>query len=594
MKKVLIVVCLAVFNIANAQTNRPIGVNLAGVNDYASQFIFTNSFKQGRPWISSNADNTGSWNTQISIPLRHDGYPLEIPFNNGLDPDQIIKTLLVWDLDLMTPAGNYRLTASGTGQIRLRGGASGTYNSPIDTLVSVSSGVIMEIQRSDISDPIHDIHFVLPDYINTYQNQVFTTEILNFLSDFQVIRFMNFTATNGSPNIDWSSRTTEDFYTQAREEGGAWEYVTQLANSTQKDIWINIPHLANDNYLDSLAHFIHNHLDTSLKVYLEYSNETWNAIFSQNSQSAQLGQNLGYTGQAWERTWKYTAKRSADIFKAFEDVFPNSNRLVKVIPSMAANSWLSNQLVTYFNDLNYNPNQVTADAIAIAPYFGYSVANNIADNGLINSITIPEIIDSLRNAQARSEVWILENLLVANNHNLSLIAYEGGQHLVANGSSANNDTLTQKLIAANRDTAMQSLYCKYFNFWYDTVGTAFCHYSAVRRPGRFGSWGIIESFEDTLNPKYLGLQSCVFYYNTPAIGIIEDKLSEEISLYPNPTSGIVNISSSNDQTFRYKLYGSIGQLLLEGQGKMVNLGNFPAGVYHLKVNETTHKILKYE
>jgi hypothetical protein len=26
----------------------------------------------------------------------------------------------------------------------------------------------------------------------------------------------------------------------------------------------------------------------------------------------------------------------------------------------------------------------------------------------------------------------------------------------------------------------------------------------------------------------------------------------------------------------------------------VNLGNFPAGVYHLKVNETTHKILKYE
>ncbi|MGK0391850.1 MAG: hypothetical protein ACI94Y_004617 [Maribacter sp.] len=26
----------------------------------------------------------------------------------------------------------------------------------------------------------------------------------------------------------------------------------------------------------------------------------------------------------------------------------------------------------------------------------------------------------------------------------------------------------------------------------------------------------------------------------------------------------------------------------------MNLENFPAGVYHLKVNETTHKILKYE
>jgi hypothetical protein len=107
--------------------------------------------------------------------------------------------------------------------------------------VQVSGGVILELIASDINDPVHDIKFILPGYINTYQTQTFTSEFLDFLSDFQVIRFMDFTHTNGSPVVSWSDRTMPDYYTQGKFGGVAWDYVVQLANTTQKDIWITSP-----------------------------------------------------------------------------------------------------------------------------------------------------------------------------------------------------------------------------------------------------------------------------------------------------------------------------------------------------------------
>ncbi|MFN8244841.1 MAG: T9SS type A sorting domain-containing protein [Ferruginibacter sp.] len=509
----ILLICMLVGISAQGQIIRPIGVNLSSVTDYSTELVFTNTFKQARPWISSNANNTGAWDTQISIPLRPDGYPVEIPYNNGINLPQKVKTLLIWDLFSSTPTGTFRLKSSGTGQIRLSNGASGTYNSPVDTLVTVSNAVILELLSSDVNDPVHNIQFILPDYIDTYQSKTFTDELLKFLRNFQVIRFMDFTRTNASPVVNWGDRTKPDYYTQALNSGVAWDYVIQLANQTQKDIWINIPHQANDQYIDSLAQFLQSNLNPGLHIYLEYSNELWNSGFPQNPYAAQMAQNLGYTGMPWERTWKYTAKRSADIFKIFEDRFTNDQRLIKIIPSQAANSWLANQLVTYFNDPFYNPNQVSASAIAIAPYFGNAVADAIVSNNQVNSITVQQITDSLQSSLADAKQWMLNNKAVANTHNLTLICYEAGQHLVATGNNVNNATLTPKLIAANRHPALQNIYCEYMDFWYSNIGSLFCHYNSTQSYSKYGSWGLLDNQQDTLNPKYLAVKQCAFSYN---------------------------------------------------------------------------------
>ncbi|MDV7395682.1 hypothetical protein RZS08_30110, partial [Arthrospira platensis SPKY1] len=178
-------------------------------------------------------------------------------------------------------------------------------------------------------------------------------------------------------------------------------------------------------------------------------------------------------GQPWERTWKYTARRSADIFVIFENVFENDARLVRIIPSQAANSWLSNQLITFFNDPFYNPQQVTADALAIAPYFAGSVANDIVDEGLVNTISIPEIVDRMEGSLPQAFAWMAENQVVADAHGLRLLVYEGGQHLVGTGANVNIDELTEKLIQANHHPDLQEPYCAYLDHWYQHNGDLF-------------------------------------------------------------------------------------------------------------------------
>jgi hypothetical protein len=567
-----------------AQINRPIGINLTSVTYYSTELVFTDAFKQCSEWISSNASGGGPWNTQIPIPLNNKGYPLEIPYNDGLNPPQIVKTLMLWDIGSAQPMGMYRLKVSGTGQVRLNFGASGIYNCPVDTLVNVTGPVMLEIIQSNISNPINDIKFILPDYVNTYQNQTYTSEFIDFIQDFQVIRFMDFTRTNDSPVVSWNDRTPLNYYTQAKEEGAAWEYVIDIANLTQKDIWINIPHKADDVYITQLATLLQNTLNPNIKIYLEYSNEIWNSIFSQHADCATFAQNLGYTGQPWERAWKYTAKRSADVFRIFENVFTNDQRLIKIIPSQAANSWLTNQLITYFNDPFYNPTQVTANAVAIAPYFGSEVADDIVSNNLVNTITIPQILQNLQTSMTNySFQWINNNKTVADNHNLQLICYEGGQHLVATGNNVNDTLLTSKLIATNHDAGMQNLYCDYLNYWYDSVGTLFCHFSSHGTYSKWGSWGVKENFQDVNNPKYLALQNCVFSQNI--LSIDDNKIGEnKITIFPNPSNDFISIKITNqtNDNFEYSILDLSGRKVINEKASFnspISIKNLPNGVY---------------
>lgn len=593
IKKTSIGICLIFQCFASiAQINKPIGINISQVSDYSTELTFTDAFKQCRKWISSNAAGGGAWDTQIPVPLDSNGYPLEIPYNDGINPPQLLKTLMLWDIGAAQPLGMYRLKVSGNGQVRLSNGASGTYNCPVDILVNVTGKVMLEILQSDVANPINDIKFILPSYVNTYQTQTFTTELLDFLQDFQVIRFMDFTKTNGSPIVNWSDRTPVTYYSQAKFGGAAWEYVVALANLTQKDIWINIPHKADNDFITQLATLLQNTLSPNIKIYLEYSNELWNSGFSQNADCAVFAQNLGYTGQPWERTWKYTAKRSADVFTLFESVFTDDQRLIKIIPSQAVNSWLTNQIVTFFNDPFYNPSQVRADAIAIAPYFGHDVADNIVTNNQVNTITVPQIIQNLQTSLAAAYQGITSNKMVANTYNLDLFCYEGGQHLVATGNNVNDTTLTPKLIAANHDPAMQSLYCDYFNFWYDTVGTLFCHFSSHGTYSKWGSWGVRENFQDVNNPKYLALQNCVFVdYPT---SVDEKKLEgNSLTLYPNPMNDyfILGNNESTTEAINITMYDQLGRIVFNKKTKSntpIYIEEIPNGIYYGSLQNKTY------
>ena len=79
----------------------------------------------------------------------------------------------------------------------------------------------------------------------------------------------------------WSERAKVTDARQSTEKGVAWEYVIQLANIMTKDVWINIPHKATDDYIRNLGALFKSQLKPDLTIYVEYSNEVWNGIFAQ-------------------------------------------------------------------------------------------------------------------------------------------------------------------------------------------------------------------------------------------------------------------------------------------------------------------------
>ena len=527
--------------------NGPTGINLAGLADWSEEIKFTDAFKQSREWTYHEITPGAEWSIDRTIPLNENGWPIETPWNDGDNPPIIPRVLMLWGLEGGYPSGDFRLIVKGSGQVRLWGDARGTYNTPVDTIVTVenpSTGVVIELEQSLAEDPIHDIKFILPDYVDTYETEIFHKELISFLEPFQNIRYMDWLSTNFSDVVTWDDRTPPEYYTQAKRTGASWELLIELTNTTMKDPWICIPHLADDDYIRNLAELLKENIHPDLKIYIEYSNELWNGSFEQNREVAELAEARGYTGERWELAWQYTAARSAEMFDIFEDVFDNDNRLIKVLPTQAANDWVTGRIIEHMNDTKYNPSGVKADAIAIAPYFGGAVANAIADSGLVESISVDEILDRADSSLSRSFQWMDEHKALADSLGMIVIGYEGGQHLVGVGEAQNDTTLAMKLIAANRHPRMGDLYCKYLDYWYHEAQLdLFAIFSSHGTPSKYGSWGIKEYYADVDNSKYQAVLECAIPENLQSSSSGTSSSSSATSSSSEPLS-----SSSSEPT----------------------------------------------
>lgn len=71
---------------------------------------------------------------------------------------------------------------------------------------------------------------------------------------------------------------------------------------------------------------------------------------------------------------------------------------------------------------------------------------------------------------------------------------------------------------------------------------------------------------------------------------LEETYVNLISIYPNPTSGTVKISSE----CKWKVISVLGQELTRGQGSRVDLSSFQNGVYHLIANGQRFAVIKSE
>ena len=264
------------------------------------------------------------------------------------------------------------------------------------------------------------------------------------------------------------------------QNGVSWEYMIALANQTNRDMWINIPAQASDDYVKQLATLVYSTLSPTLKVRFEYSNEVWNSAFQQFGYvltQAKANSLLTATDD-YTRTAQQYAFRSKQIGDIFRSVFGSqASRLVPVLGGQTSNTWWSSQGLALINSLYGSPSQFFKE-LAIAPYDGADLPT--APTG---GWTLDTLFPELENFNSTTlSSWIQGIKSVANTYALGMSAYEGGQALT------NNPNLSVSLAtAANNDPRMYTLYHDLMNVWRQDGGGLYQQFSHIG-----GGWGLLD------------------------------------------------------------------------------------------------------
>lgn len=477
----------------------PIGSNLSAVVSYSADIPFVDLFRTARPWISQRAG--ADWGEGGPLDLTPEGWV------RSLAPGQYAETLMM-DEFAHFPRGEYVLLYEGEGEIGFNFGSARVLQSEPGRMLiepSFNSSLFLQILATNPENPIRNIRLILPGFEASYAEQPFFPLFLERMAPFKVLRFMDWMETNNSVIREWDERPQVTDATQSLGKGVALEIMVALANTLAADAWFNMPHAASDEYVRRFAEQVRDTLDPALRVYIEYSNETWNGQFTQASYVIDQGLALGLSGDAFQAGLFYHSRRAREIFAIWEEVFGGTERLVRVVAAQAANVWTGEQV------LDFEQAYEAVDAIAIAPYFGqrFGTPEQAAQT---LSLGLDGLFPALQ-ADIAGEVseWMRLFAALAANRGVVLVAYEGGQHLVGVAGMENDEALTALLQEANRDPRMYDRYREYLAAWAAAGGGLFVNFSSADAFSKWGSWGMLEYLAQPIeeSPKYRALLDAI-------------------------------------------------------------------------------------
>ena len=463
-----------------ARTGADFGVNLARNTDWSTDQAWVDVTHLFRQWGQWNKP----WLDAPNLPLTDQGLPLA---------DASALTYLKDYHD-----GTYTLTFAGTATVDASG--MGRLAGPVTTSNGVTRGeivvdhtrgelLILNVKGVDPSDPIRDLHLTAPGY-EPGSGRAFTEAYLHRLQPFSTIRFMDWTATNGSTAVSWADRVRPDSFLKTGAGGIAWEDAIALANAAGKDAWINVPEQADDDYVRQLAQLFRDTLATGLKVYVEYSNELWNMQFAQSKHNqATAKTNPALTKpDDFGRAGEQAALRLSEIAAIFRAEYgEESGRFRPVLCGQSANTYFLDVGLAYLKSHGANPSD-NLFAIAIAPYVDLDPA--VDKPGL----TLDGLFASMNGFVAdKLSGWIANHKALADRYGLPLLAYEGGQHLVA-WNSADRVYVNESLKAsAQDDPRMGQVLRDLAAVWADKGGALFDYYTIFSTYGRSGYWGLLQA-----------------------------------------------------------------------------------------------------
>ncbi len=497
----------------------PLGVNLGVVSDWDPGQPFADAMKSARHFGSPNAPY------DESAPVDANGWPTG-------DAGVVVM------VGVPNMGGTYRL--SFTGKARVATVATSDRQTRVGRLTydaasrRTTADVVVGPAEQNLflsftgqAGGVKEVRLLRPGHAAT---ETFSRPFLARLARFGTVRFMDFTLANNNPQVEWADRSRPGHASQQKRPdgkaaGAAWEYVVLLANQANKDIWINVPHQASDDYVKRLAQLlkygsdgvapytsaqpspVYPPLAPGLKVYVEWSNELWNGGFSQSTwlgQRAEAAIAAGDPDLLWDGKsnryaimFRLVGRRSMQISDLFRGVFGDGEMMTRirpVLPAQLANSGTLGEPLAYLaarhgGAANY------LYAVTGAAYV--TVFNDDAGNRA--GLTLDAIFSEMTSyAEVNTHTWMKTFGKLAREHRLKLVAYEGGQHLTGAGS-------TDAKLAAQLDPRMKEVLLLNYANWRASGGELFVYYNLCSGWNRHGAWGLSPDVTSEAGPKWAAI-----------------------------------------------------------------------------------------
>jgi len=549
-----------------------IGTNMSGFTDWGFERPMKNLFKHIRREILTYSTSCTNWNCNVANEMSFDtdGYPTYLPQTTSVGPT-MVRYVISADGGNLQQGQQYVLLYDGTGTIQMQGGVTVNSSTPgrIAFTILNNGNQWIHITASTLGNHLRNIRLLrLSDEFADLSANPFYEGFLDKIAPFKQLRFMDWAHTNNNISVEWSDRIPLTHFSYSGTEGVPYEIMIELANLTRKDVWICVPHLADDDYLNQMAMLFRDNLDPNLTIYLEYSNEVWNWIFDQAHYNDQnRPSNLSYP--------RASAEKSKRVFRIWHDVFGTQNSRVKrVLGLQGGYNSLNEQIVAQLRNEDWDYGSPTH-------YFGLDhseTANPVLHAG-------STVADIMLNAQ---NTWnVFKNLVKQDYNNVhvfgkEVITYEGGQHFVGNVFGIPY-SYQQAMWDAQYSPQMYQMYDQML----DTIRNWGCKMAtnfslAGPQESIYGSWGVLNDIDIappflTTAPKYQALLDNIPISPNPFITGSNEVCSNQPYIYSVP--------EVTGNTYQWTITGGI---ILSGQGtSSVEVLWYPSGAGSLQVTQSS-------
>ncbi len=414
----------------NSPKRVPMGGMLQSLNDAVRDRPFNDVFKLNRGFVA----DTNNALAGRSAPVDGEGWATS-------DFSVIVLTDMTADL-----GGIYKMRFRGRAQVRTLLSSGIIRNQRHDTLNNLTTAEIVfptpviagdklilsfsQTRYNDSQAGVKNIQIMRPTL--DFDAPTFNTKFLSSLNRFSVLNFSNWRNAAGNSDSLWTGRTLPATASQVQRNGVAWEYVVELANTMNRDIWVSVPHKADDIYAVNLAQLLKSRLNANLKIYVEYGSEPGNfrletARFNteasdRESRLANCPFNPDRIADRFtlnSRRYAYKSKRVNDIFK---DAFANDPTRVRTIYAAETNWFAWSKTGLEFMAKYYGAPSNYYHAIAIAPYVSILDSTAVLNEGQILATLRLQAQAIFKNDSCSIETWAAR----AAYHQLPLMAFSAG------------------------------------------------------------------------------------------------------------------------------------------------------------------------